>query len=189
MAIWVFSNNKVGYYEDTDWDTSAILRTNRYYFKSNEPNRGKAAPGDKAILREYGRGLWGMCEIVGEWVEDPEGLAKHEIASGWFPITTPQVWSATLPYELVKEDISNQNHRLRIAKATETDLTAIQIALRVYSRLGYGATDGDFFVLESGMEEAVKANLKQLGLRLADKDAQQQCSLAVCRTLPLSFYP
>ncbi len=29
------------------------------------------------------------------------------------------------------------------------------------------------------MEEAVKANLKQLGLRLADDDVQQQCSLGV----------
>jgi RecB family endonuclease NucS len=80
---------------------------------------------------------------------------------------------------LIKEDLSNQNHRLRIAKATEEDLSVIQLALRVYQRLGYGATDGDFFVLEAGLEEAVKANLKQLRLRLADESIQQQCSLGI----------
>lgn len=86
---------------------------------------------------------------------------------------------AVLPYELVKEDLSNQNHRLRIARATEQDLSVVELALRIYQRLGYGAADGSFFVLEAGLEEAVKANLKQLGLRLAEASIQQQCSLGI----------
>lgn len=179
MSIWIFSNNKVGYYEDSDWDTLTILKHKRYYFKSNEPNRTKVVAGDRAILREYGSGLWGTCEVAGDWVNDPEGKAKHDIETGWFPIARIQKWDAMLPYELVKEDLSNQNYRVRIAKAKEEDLSIIQLALRVYQRLGYGSTDGEFFVLESGLEEAVKANLKQLGLRLADESIQQQCNLGL----------
>lgn len=179
MSIWIFSNNKIGYYEDSDWDTSSILKHGRYYFKSSEPNRAKVVSGDRAILREYGTGIWGVCEVTGNWIDDPEGKKKHEIETGWFPISKPKKWDTTLPYELVKEDLSNQNHRLRIAKATEEDLSAVQFALRIYQRLGYGATDGEFFVLEAGLEEAVKANLKQLRLRLADTAIQQQCNLGL----------
>jgi len=179
VSVWIFSNNQVGYYEDSDWDTSTILKHKHYYFKSSEPNRTKVAAGDHAILREYGTGFWGMCEVAGEWVDDPEAVAKHQKEAGWFPIAKIQKWDVILPYELVKEDLSNQNHRLRIAKAKEEDLSVIQLALRVYQRLGYGATDGDFFVLEAGLEEAVKANLKQLRLRLADDAIQQQCNLGL----------
>ena len=177
--IWIFSNNRIGYYEDSDWDTSTILKHGRYYFKSNEPNRSKVAPGDRAILREYGSGIWGTCEIADNWVDDPKAKEKYSIEAGWFPIAKPKRWDTTVPYELVKQELSNQNHRLRIAKATENDLSAIQFAHRIYHRLGYGATDGDFFVLEAGLEEAVKANLKQLKLRLADASIQQQCNLGL----------
>jgi hypothetical protein len=135
--------------------------------------------GDRAILREYGTGFWGMCEVAGEWVDDPEAQPKYKIDAGWFPISKIRKWDATLPYELIKEDLSNQNHRLRIAKATEQDVSVIELALRVYQRLGYGSTDGEFFVLEAGLEEAVKANLKKLRLRLADTAIQQQCSLGI----------
>jgi hypothetical protein len=177
--LWIFSNNKAGYYDGSDWDTSTILKNGRYYFKLNEPNRAKVSPGDRAILREYGTGLWGVCEITGKWVDDPEAKSKHKIEAGWFPIAKPKRWDVTLPYELVKQELANQNHRLRIAKATETDLATVQFALRIYQRLGYGSTDGDFFVLEAGLEEAVKANLKQLRLRLADASVQQQCNLGL----------
>ncbi len=179
MSIWIFSNNRVGHYEDSDWDTSTILKHKRYYFKTSEPNRSKVAAGDRAILREYGTGLWGICEVAGNWENDAEAQTKHDVEAGWFPITKVRKWDTTLPYELIKEDLSNQNHRLRIAKATEQDVFVVELALRVYQRLGYGATDGSFFVLEAGLEEAVKANLKQLGLRLADAAIQQQCNLGI----------
>ncbi len=176
MSIWIFSNDKVGYYEDSDWDTSAILKHKRYYLKSSEPNRNKVAAGDRVIRRECGTGLWGLCEISGDWTDDPKAKRKYEREAGWFPIAKVHKWETTLPYELVKEDLSNQNHRLRIAKATEEDLSTIRLALRVYRRLGYGSTNGDFFVLEAGLEEAVKANLRQLKLRLADEAIQHRIS-------------
>lgn len=179
MAIWIFSNKKSGDYGDSDWDTSMILKYERYYFKSSEPNRPKVTAGDLVILREYGTGLWGLCEITGNWTDDPDAESKYGIEAGWFAITKIQKWDATLPYELIQEDLSNQNHRLRIAKATEGDLSMIELARRVYKRLGYGSTDGNFFVLEAGLEEAVKVNLKQLNLRLADESIQQQCSLGI----------
>ena len=178
MSIWIFSNKPIGFYGDSDWDTSTILKHKRYYFGTSEPNRSKVAAGDRVILREFSTGFWGMCGVAGEWVDDPEAQSKHQIEAGWFPITKIRKWGATLPYELVKEELSNQNHRLRIAKATEQDLSVTKLALRFYQRL-YGSTDGDFFILEAGLEEAVKANLKQLGLRLADTAIQQQCSLGI----------
>ncbi len=53
------------------------------------------------------------------------------------------------------------------------------LASKIYRNLGYGSTDGDFFVLESGLEEAVKANLFQIGLVLAEDDIQQQCNMGL----------
>jgi hypothetical protein len=72
--IWIFSNNRTGYYEDSDWDTSTILKTKRYYFKESEPNRHKVKKGDNVLFREYGFGFWGSCEILGDWVQDDKGL-------------------------------------------------------------------------------------------------------------------
>ncbi|MBK9130519.1 MAG: DUF91 domain-containing protein [Gammaproteobacteria bacterium] len=179
MATWVFSNNAAGYYGTDDWDTSTILSRLQYYLKVNEPNRGNVTPGDRIVLREYGTGLWGTCVIAGQWQPDSESLAKHEKEAGWFPISDVDRWAVTLPYALVKEELSNQNHRLRIARATDTDFEVIRLAKRFYERLGYGSHDGTFFVLEAGLEEAVKQNLGQLGLRLADESIQQQCNLGL----------
>lgn len=32
---WIFSNNSPGSYEDSDFDTSTILKTKHYYFKTS----------------------------------------------------------------------------------------------------------------------------------------------------------
>jgi len=176
---WIFSNNSSGYYEDSDWDTSTILKTKHYYFKTSESNRAKVEKGDTVFFREYGSGFWGTCEISGEWVEDEKAEGKHQIKAGWFPIGDVKKWKETLPYEVIRSELSNQNHRLRIATATEEDNQKIELARKIYRNLGYGESDGHFFILESGIEEAVKANLKQLKLRLAEEDIQQQCSLGI----------
>ena len=178
MAVWIFSNWGVGTYGDDDWDTSTILSKQRYYLKASEPNRSKVAVGDVVVLREYGHGLWGTAEIIGPWEQDPESQDKHSKEAGWFPIDRIDKWDVVLPHDLVKEDLSNQNHRMRVAKATDQDLLVIKLARRLYSRLGYGSNDGSFFILEAGLEEAVKSNLGQLGLRLADETLRQQCVLA-----------
>lgn len=178
-AIWIFSNNYLGYYEDSDWDTSTILKTKHYYFKTSERNRANVQKGDFIFLREYGSGFWGTCEIANNWVEDNKATEKYDIKAGWFPIGNVKKWKVTLPYEIIRGELSNQNHRLRIAKATEEDGKNIELARKIYRNLGYGEADGSFFVLESGIEEAVKANLSQLKLNLAEEGIQQQCSLGI----------
>lgn len=177
--LWIFSNNFEGYYEDSDWDTSTILKTKHYYFKKTEPNRSKVKKGDFIFLREYGSGFWGTCETAEDWKDDPKGQEKHNIDTGWFPIIKIKKWNVKLPYEIIRSELSNQNHRLRIAKATEEDKNKIKLALHIYLNLGYGEADGNFFVLESGIEEAIKKNLSQLKLTLAGEDIQQQCSLGI----------
>lgn len=177
--IWIFSNNRVGYYENSDWDTSTNLKTKHYYFKKNEPNRSKVRKGDQVLLREYGTGFWASCEIVEDWVDDINAIQKYGVEAGWFPIDKVKQWKATLPYEVIKTELSNQNHRLRIAKANDEDKYKVELAIKIFRNLGYGETQGNFYILESGIEEAVKANLTQLNLKLAEEEIQQQCSLGI----------
>lgn len=179
MSVWIFSNHALGYYKDDDWDTATILKRKQYYFAVRDRNRQNVAVGDRVVLRAFGSGFWGTCTVAGPWVEDPEGPNKHKQPTGWFAIADVKQWNLTLPYEIMRPELSNKNHRLRICSATEQDEAAIQLGRRLYDRLGYGAGDGEFFLLESGIEEAVKANLKQLKLRLADESIQQQCVLDI----------
>ena len=178
--VWIFSNKKKDYYGDSDWDTSTILKTKRYYFKESESNRSKIKKGDIILFREYGTGFWGSCEIANDWVTDKKWKAKkYNKATGWFPIKNIVDWKVVLPYEIIRPELTNQNFRLRIAKANTEDKSKIDFAKKIYINLGYGKSDGDFFVLESGIEEAVKANLSQLNLRLAEDAIQQQCDLGI----------
>ena len=177
INYWIFSNNPVGEYGDSDWDTSTILKTKRYYFGEDAKNRTKVKEGDIAIFREFGSGYWGICE-VGKWALDPEGPSKYDgRKTGWFKISKIKKWDVSLPQSIIWSELSNQNHRLRIAKATQEDKEKIELALKIYKNLGYGSAEGEFFVLENGLEEAVKKNLSQLGLKLADNTVSQQCIL------------
>jgi len=177
--VWIFSNNFPGYYNNNDWDIATILRKKRYYFKTSEKNRAKIEKGDTVLFREYGSGFWGSCEISGNWVDDKKALDKYPVKAGWFPIDKVRRWKVSLRYEIIRSELTNQNHRLRIAAATEEDKQKIELACKIYQNLGYGESDGNFFVLESGIEEAVKANLSQLKLRLAGKEIQEQCNLGI----------
>ncbi len=176
---WIFSNNYNGYYGNSDWDTNTILKTRRYYFKDKEFNRTKVGKGDFVIFRTYGSGYWGTCRVDSDWITDPEGIDKHGKKTGWFEIADIKKWKTTLPFEIVNTELSNQNHRLRIAKASLEDNNKIELALRIYQNLGYGSNDGNFYVLENGIEEAVKKNLSQLKLSLAAEQIQQQCNLGI----------
>jgi restriction system protein len=177
--VWIFSNNRVGYYEDSDWDTDTILKTKNYYFKKSEPNRSKVKKGDQILLREYGTGFWATCEIAEDWIEDKDATQKHGVEAGWFPITKIKKWKVVLPYEVIKTELYNQNHRLRIAKSNDEDKSKVDFAKKIYRNLGYGDTHENFYILESGIEEAVKANLSQLNLELAEDEIQQQCNLGI----------
>lgn len=178
--VWIFSNKKEGRYEKSDWDMSTILKTKKYYFKESESNRSKVKKGDIILLREYAIGFWGTCEVSNDWVPDKKWKTKKlNHPTGWFPIKNVTKWRVKLPYEIIRPELSNQNFRLRIAKANFEDKEKIELAKKIYINLGYGDSDGDFFVLESGLEEAVKVNLSQLGLRLAEDKIQQQCDLGI----------
>ena len=175
---WCFSNHGRGYYNNSDWDISTIIKSKRYYFNQTERNRGHVSTGDLALLREYGTGFFGTCKIAGEWVEDKESADKYKTMAGWFPIDEIEHWEVLLPYEVIRSELSNQDHRSRIIRLDASDFSSVALAHKVYKNLGYGSTDGDFFLLESGLEEAVKHNIKQLDL-VADDSIQQQCSMGV----------
>ena len=165
--FWCFSNNPPGAYGDSAWDISTILRLQRYFLSEKEPNRGKVVVGDKVLFREYGSGsgFWGSCEIADEWVPSQQDGQE----TGWFPISNIEKWGTTLPYSIIRSKLCNKNHRLRILSLNESDWSAIDVALMALKKLGYSAPDGEFRVLESGLEEAVKASLGQLGLVLHEQ--------------------
>jgi hypothetical protein len=178
-SIWTFSNHRSGYYSDSDWDTSTILKSKRYYFKQSERNRRNIGAGDLVLFREYGSGFWGSCQVSGVWTPDPGAMNKHDAEAGWFQIAKIHKWDATLPFEIIASELSNRDHRSRIARLKKADWDAVHFALKIYRNLGYGRTDGDFFLLEAGLEEAVKANLKQLDLELAEESIRQQCGMGI----------
>ncbi|MGI9229504.1 MAG: endonuclease NucS domain-containing protein, partial [Gammaproteobacteria bacterium] len=167
INYWCFSNRKKGYYEG-EWDISTILEKKQYYLNSSESNLSHVKKGDQILLREYGlgSGFWGTCEISDKWHPDPRAKKKYDKDAGWFPISEINKWDTTLPYELIRTELSSRDHRSRIVRLEESDFDNIKIALTVYQKLGYGPTVGKFFLLESGLEEAVKENLSQLNLTL-----------------------
>lgn len=179
QKYWCFSNYGHGYYDDNDWDISTIINSKRYYFNQAERNRGHISTGDLILLREYGTGFHGTCIIAGDWTEDNEAPNKYKTTAGWFPIDNIERWDAILPYEVIRFKLTNQDHRSRIIRLRESDFSSVALAYKIYKNLGYGSTDGNFFLLESGLEEAVKQNISQLDLELADDSIQQQCSMGV----------
>lgn len=174
--FWVFANKPAGEHSDTDWDMNQILATQQYYHATGEPNRKKVMQGDLAIMRIYGQSYIGTFE-VGAWTDDPDAVTKHGVACGSFEMLEVNRWRRSLPQGLVIRDLSSGDIRSRIVKVTRDDAQLIKVAQRTYERLGFGGADGEIVVLEKGIEEAIKPNLPQLGLRLADDDIQQQFSM------------
>ena len=129
---WIFSNRHVGAYGDSDWDTSTILKTKRYYFGEKLPNRSYVKQGDIVMLRTFGEGFWGTCEIKEDWVSDPDGESKHGRKTGWFQIKNIKKWKTFLPYKIIRNDLLNRNHRFRIGKSNEEEKNKIEFALKIY---------------------------------------------------------
>ncbi len=175
---WVFSNHPEGRYGESIWDMSTVIQTKRYSLKKSEPNRAYVKPGDVVYMRVYGEAYIGRFVIGAEWEAEPPDRQKWEKAvAGTFPMTNVVMWSRPLPQDLIIRDLSNQNHRARIVGITHDDGLMIETAQRVYERLGFGSAEGEIVVLEKGLEEAIKPNLKQMGLKLADKRIQQQFAM------------
>ncbi len=176
VNYWIFSNKPAGSYT-TKYDMTWILAQNAYYFKKTEPNRARIQPGDVVYLRIFGDSYIGRCVIGDEWVVDPEYRLQQSPEAGAFPLTNIELWSRPLPQGMVIRDLSNQDVRARIVRISHDDAIMIETAQRIYSRLGFGGADGQIFILEKGLEEAIKPNLAKLGLRLANERICQQFAM------------
>ena len=88
-------------------------------------------------------------------------------------------WQPPVPQSLLMRDLSNQNFRRRIVRIAAEDGAMIETAQRIYARLGFGRADDNIFILEKGLEEAIKPNLKKMGLKLADQRIRQQFSMGI----------
>lgn len=175
---WIFSNKREGAFKNNIWDMSTILRKKQYSIKEKESNRSKVKPRDIVYLRIYGDCYQGRFVVGGEWKALPQNKQEWANAvAGTFPMKDIVLWSRTLPQSLIMCALSNQNFRRRIVKITRDDSIMIETAQRVYARLGFGGADGEIVILEEGLEEAIKPNLRKLGLKLADKRIQQQFSM------------
>lgn len=96
---------------------------------------------------------------------------------GKLSITELKLWNRKLPQSLIMSDLSNKDFRSRIVSINERDTISLEIAQRTYARLGFGGADGEIVILEKGLEEAIKPNLKQFGLKLANEEIRQQFSM------------
>ena len=178
-ASWIFSNHHQGAYEESVWDMVTILKTNQYSIKEPENNRTRVKPGDLVYMRIYGQAFIGRFTVGGHWNAIPAQDQKYKSKVGTFPMKDVHIWSRPLPQVLVMKDLSNQNHRRRIIAITPEDSIVIETAQRIYARLGFGDADDNILILEKGLEEAIKPNLKKLGLKLAKKEIRQQFDMGI----------
>ncbi len=173
QQYWVFSNKQEGSYNNV-WDQRAILESGRYTIKEPEPNRKKVRPGDIIYMRIYGQHYIGKFTVADEWTALPKAEQNYKHQVGQYPMKDVTLWERPLPQSLIIHDLSCKNHRQRIAKITAEDAVVLETAQRVYTRLGFGDADDKIIILEKGLEEAIKPNLKKMGLKLAPKRIQQQ---------------
>lgn len=173
---WVFSNRTEGTPGSDIWNMSWILPHKRYSFAKNDPLRAKVQPGDIVYLRNYGESYIGYFVIGGEWTPCPEEAPEMTEGNpvGTFPMDELVLWARPLPQGLIMRDLSSGDFRSRIAKISAEDAIRIKTAQRVYERLGFGGADGEILILEEGLEEAIKPNLKRMGLTLASEEIRQQ---------------
>lgn len=174
---WLFSNKPSGAYGGNIWDMENIFKTKRYSIKESENNRRSIKPGDVVYMRIYGHAFIGRFIVGGEWERAPEKEQQWKTPVGTFPMQDLKQWTRPVPQVLIMKDLSNQNFRRRIVRLNEQDGIMIETAQRVYTRLGFGDADDHILILEKGLEEAIKPNLKKLGLRLAKRNVQQQFNM------------
>jgi len=176
---WIFSNKVAGAYKDNIWDMSTILATRRYSIKEKEGNRSHIKPDDIVYMRIYGNSFIGRFVVGANWEKSEAKEQQWSGVVGTFLMKDVEIWSRPLPQVLVMKDLSNQNYRRRIIKISSEDGIIIEAAQRVYARLGFGDADDNIIILEKGLEEAIKPNLKKLGLKLADKSIRQQFNMGI----------
>jgi hypothetical protein len=170
--FWVFSNRARGTYHGNVWDMATTLRSRKYYLKKNAGNCRKVRAGDVGYIREYGKGYLGRFEVATPWEPDPDVSKQFGVDSGFLVVANLDVWRRPLPQNLIIPDLSKHDRRGRLVSLTEKDAEMIETAQRLYNRLSFGPADGEIVLLEQGLEEAIKPNLKKLGLRLVDSQVQ-----------------
>jgi hypothetical protein len=161
---------------------ATILQTKQYSIKESENNRNRVKSDDIVYMRTYGHAIIGRFVIADDWKKlpaDQQRWKAWKVMAGVFPMEDIEIWSRPLPQVLIMNDLSNQNRRRRIVKITREDGIMIETAQRVYARLGFGDGDDNILILEKGLEEAIKPNLKKLGLKLASKRIQEQFDMGI----------
>lgn len=174
---WVFSNKPQGSYDNNIWDQHQIIKSNLYTIREKEFNRAHVRQGDIVYMRIYNQSYIGKFTAGSEWKPLPKSKQEWEATAGQFTMKDVLLWSRPLPQSLIMNDLSNHNFRHRIVSITRDDALMIESAQRVYTRLGFGDADDNIVILEQGLEEAIKPNLKRMGLKLADKRIQQQFAM------------
>lgn len=114
LNYWVFSNNPTSSYLGIIWDHGTTVRSNRYYFEEDEPNRKKIRTSDVVILRVFGVTYVGRFEVGDwhggeEWTED----AGRKLTVRFFEMKKVNLWKGELPQELIIRDLSSEDSRGR----------------------------------------------------------------------------
>lgn len=135
MNYWIFSNHRAGEYEDSIWDTSRILETRRWYFRQNNPNATAVRKGDWVIARIYGVDYFAKFRCRSAFTIDTKhGSRSHKV--GYIKIEQLDGFDPPLPQGLVIDEISNKNVRNKIIRVNKADFDRIELARRVYKRMG-----------------------------------------------------
>lgn len=174
---WVFSNKHSGFYKNNIWDMATIFKTNKYSIKEKEFNRHQVKAGDVIYMRIYNQSYIGRFSVGRDWKVAPQKQQIWKGVLGFYSMKKLEIWSRPVPQNLVFGELSNHNYRHRIAKITKEDAIKIETIHRVYEKLGFGNAEGEILILEKGLEEAIKPNLKKLGLKLANEKIRQQFSM------------
>ncbi len=182
QRCWVFSNHRAGRYGESIWDTSRILRTRRWYFGKDDNNALKVKASDQAIARIYKEGYIAKFRCRTSWTLDSRNSTRGNPV-GYVGIDEMETFDPALPQQLILEELSNRNVRNKIIEIGRDDFGRISLAQKIYKRMGGPSYRGDsLFMLEKGLEEAVKHNLAGLGLRLAETKIAQQFRMSIGRS-------
>lgn len=204
---WVFANKQHGFYGHRIWDMSWILENDRYTLKTKEKNRAHVRVGDIVYLRIYGDAYIGRFRVGGEWRPFPPDVEKdrpeYPEYPGTFAMADLVLWKRPVPQDLVIRDLSNGDMRSRVIRITGKDALLIEEVQASRERPGEATgprllmsqgnpngnpptrstrttpDGGTLIVLEEGLEELIKPNLRRMGLTLADSRICQQFSMGV----------
>jgi 5-methylcytosine-specific restriction enzyme B len=122
IRYFIFGNKPMGEYETSIWDTSTILITKEYYFRSKVNLTDRVQPGDKVIFKEFDSQIyWGEATI------DSKAIRIATEAEEVFKVLIKDVkkWLYPLDTNTVYSQLSNKDTRARIVSITKHDYQII----------------------------------------------------------------